>query len=133
MTIGDVLKDYRKLNKMSQNKFVEKSGISKGYISMLENNTNARNGKPIQPTIEMCKKIALGMDIELDELLKIIDGNQKISLSNSEQKQEKPDLLLQKIVKCYNQMNNTGRAALAEQAEFIQIKHPLNKTNEGVM
>ncbi len=131
MTIGDALKDYRKKHKISQDKFVEKSGISKGYISMLENNTNPRNGKPIEPTLEMLRKLAYGMDISLDELLLAIDGKQKILLSdNGKTKGEKADELLQKIINCYRKTDDVGRNSLLEQAEFIQSKHPRNKTND---
>lgn len=132
MTIGDMLKDYRKKNKMSQDKFVAKSGISKGYISMLENNTNSRNGKPIEPTLEMLRKLAFGMDIRLDELLLAVDGNQKISLrTEREEKKGKSDPLLQKILDCYNEMDRTGRENLAEQAEYLLGKHPRTKEKEA--
>lgn len=132
MTIGDVLKDYRKKNKISQDKFSEKTGISKGYISMLENNINARNNKPIAPTIEMLKKLALGMDIGLDELLILTDEKQKISLDNElNKKKEKKDIVLQRIIDCYNGMDDTGKNGLVDQAEYLLSKHPKAKSQIG--
>lgn len=87
MTIGDILKKYRTENKISQSEFAKISGISKGYISMLENNTNARDGKPITPTLEMLQKISRGMNISLNELLEKIGGKQKNRLFLIKKKQ----------------------------------------------
>ena len=36
MTLGDLIKNYREETGMSMDEFAEKSGLSKGYISMLE-------------------------------------------------------------------------------------------------
>lgn len=80
MTLGDILKQYREDNKISMDEFSKRSSLSKGYISMLENNTNPRNNKPIAPTLPTIKKIAIGMNMDLDSLFKILDGEQEISL-----------------------------------------------------
>jgi repressor LexA len=82
MTLGDIIKQYREDNKMSMEDFSKKSTLSKGYISMLENNINPRNNKPIAPTLPSIKKIALGMNTDLDSLLKILDSEQEISLED---------------------------------------------------
>lgn len=83
MTLGDILKSYRSENSLSMEEFAKKSGISKGYISMLENNINPRNRKPIAPTLPTIQKIADGMGVDIDILLKSLDGNQKISLDQT--------------------------------------------------
>lgn len=131
MTVGDILKKYRKKNHISQDKFSEKSGISKGYISMLENNKNARDGKPIAPTLEMLQKLSIGMEIELDELMKLVDGKQKISLTSEAATVKTKDIRLQKIIDCYNSMDDVGKDNLAEQAEFILGKYPNRKKDTG--
>lgn len=82
MTLGDILKQYREDNKISMDEFSKKSSLSKGYISMLENNTNPRNNKPIAPTLPTIKKIASGMNMDVDSLLKLLDGEQEISLED---------------------------------------------------
>ena len=82
MTLGDILKKYREDNHISMDDFSKKSTLSKGYISMLENNINPRNNKPIAPTLPTIQKIALGMNIDTDSLLKLLDNKQKISLEN---------------------------------------------------
>lgn len=131
MTIGDILKDYRKKHELSQDKFVEKSGISKGYVSMLENNTNARNGKPIQPTIETLRKLACGMDIELDDLLKLLDGKQEISLSIGKERNEigKFPSQLSNLITKAQQLNQKGVKELEKHADLLLLSDEYRKIN----
>lgn len=82
MTLGDIVRQYREENKISMDDFAQRCKLSKGYISMLENNINPRNNKPIAPTLPTIKKIATGMNKDLDLLLKVLDGKQKISLAD---------------------------------------------------
>ncbi len=84
MTLGDILKQYREKHNISMDEFSRRSSLSKGYISMLENNINPRNNKPIAPTLPTIRKIALGMNMDTDILLKALDGNQEISLDSSD-------------------------------------------------
>ena len=42
MTIGDVIKEFRKLNDLSLEEFGKMAGLSKSYVSMLENNKDPR-------------------------------------------------------------------------------------------
>ena len=55
MTLGEIVKEYRIAHNMSMDVFASRSGLSKGYISMLEKNVNPKNGKPITPSIETIK------------------------------------------------------------------------------
>lgn len=82
MTIGDLVKEYRTANDLSQSDFGERCGLSKGYISMLERNVNPRNNKPIAPTIETLDQIAKGMMITLDELFDIM-GDENVSIQQT--------------------------------------------------
>ena len=84
MTLGDILKQYREKHNISMDEFSKRSSLSKGYISMLENNINPRNNKPIAPTLPTIRKIALGMNTDTDILLKALDDNQEISLDSSD-------------------------------------------------
>jgi len=79
MTLGDLIKHYRKEHKLSMQKFADNAKVSKGYISMLENERNPISGKPIVPTIETIKNIALAMGLSSDELVSTLDKNQEIS------------------------------------------------------
>lgn len=80
MTLGDIIKNYRECKNITLGEFADASSLSKGYISMLENNINPRNNKPISPTLPSIAKVASGMGIELDVLLKMLDSKQSVQL-----------------------------------------------------
>lgn len=82
MTLGDIIKKYREDNNISMGEFANNCSLSKGYISMLENNINPRNQKPISPTLPSIAKVANGMKIDLDTLLKMMDNEQTIDLTS---------------------------------------------------
>lgn len=80
MTLGDLVKEYREKRNISMEEFSKMSNLSKGYISMLENNINPRNDKPIAPTLPTIKKIALAMNMDIDSILKVLNSDQEINL-----------------------------------------------------
>ena len=80
MTLGDVISEYRAKHGLSMEKFAEMSGISKGYISMLERNQTQRGEEP-SPSYEMYKNVARTIGIDVDELIRTVEG--KISLHDS--------------------------------------------------
>lgn len=82
MKLGDIIKSYREVNNMSMDDFAKVSGISKGYISMLEKNINTRTGKEIKPAVETIQKAAKGMFMTFDELFAMIDPEAKIKLNS---------------------------------------------------
>ena len=86
MTLGDLVKEYREKHNISMDEFSRTCNLSKGYISMLENNINPRNDKPIAPTLPTIKKIALAMKMDIDSLLKALNSNQEINLDAEEKK-----------------------------------------------
>lgn len=77
MTLGDIIFSYRTEHKMSMDGFAELSGISKGYISMLEKNKTQRGEEP-SPSIDIYRNVAKAMGLDVDELIRMVDG--KISL-----------------------------------------------------
>lgn len=99
MTLGDIIRDYRAAHNLSMDKFSEISGISKGYISMLEKNKTARGDEP-SPSFEMFKSVAKTIGMEVDDLIRTVEG--KISFSTDVEKSpgnisitEAEDLMLQ--------------------------------------
>lgn len=81
MTLGDIVKNYRDNHDLSMDAFANKSGLSKGYISMLEKNRNPKTGKPITPSLETIRTVAKAINIEIDALLKILDNEQDLMLN----------------------------------------------------
>ena len=80
MTLGDIISEYRATHSLSMAQFAERSGISKAYISMLERNRTQRGDIP-SPSIEVYRSVACALGIDVDELIRRVDGN--ISLSHS--------------------------------------------------
>ena len=58
MTLGEYLKDYRKRHHISMQEFSEMSGISKGYISMLERGQHPQSSRALVPSIELGRERA---------------------------------------------------------------------------
>lgn len=81
MTLGQLIKQYRKENQLSQRQFAAICDVSNGYISMLEEGKNPKTQEPIVPSIITMKKLALAMHITIDELFAAID-EMEVSLSN---------------------------------------------------
>ena len=81
MTLGDLIKNYRKENNYSMERFAKRCGLSKSYISMLEANKDPR-GKQIVPRIETVIKVADAMNTTLDELIAELDYNFAVRINN---------------------------------------------------
>ncbi len=83
MNIGEIIKQYRTERKLSMDNFSKQSGLTKGYISMLEKNEHPKSKKPIIPTEETIVKVAKGMNVEIDDILEKLDPNQEIQINLS--------------------------------------------------
>lgn len=77
MFLGDLIKQYRTINKLSLREFASRCGLSHTYISALEKNIDSRTGKPIAPTLDTVKYVAKGMNTSIEEILKILDEDQE--------------------------------------------------------
>lgn len=81
MILGDLIKEYRLNNKMSLREFAQRCGLSHTYISALEKNIDPRTGKPIAPTLDTVKYISKGMNLSIEEILKILDDEQEFKMN----------------------------------------------------
>ena len=73
MILGDLIKEYRTIHKLSLRDFAQRCGLSHTYISALEKNIDSRTGKPIAPTLDTVKYISKGMNLSIEEILKILN------------------------------------------------------------
>lgn len=80
MKLGEIIKNYRETNRLSLADMGARTGFSKTYISMLENNYNPSTKKPIIPTPITLKKFADAMNMTLNELVSKLDPDQIIDL-----------------------------------------------------
>ena len=86
MTLGEIIKKYRKDNGLSMDAFSEKSGISKAYISLLEKNKHPKTGKSITPSIQCIKQAADAMNIDFNLLFSKIDSDVTLTAENKTHK-----------------------------------------------
>ena len=77
MKLKEKLKRYREEKNLSQRQFAIKSGLSNGYISMIEEGKNPKTNEPIIPTLATLKKIASAMEISVSELINETEDMQK--------------------------------------------------------
>ena len=82
MDLGTIIKKYRNEHSLSLRDFSKRCNLSYTYISMLEKGSDYRNNKPLSPTLDAVTKIALGLNLSLEDLLKIMD-NQEINLKGT--------------------------------------------------
>lgn len=86
MILGEIIKEFRTTHKMSMEVFAKNSGLTKGYISMLEKNEHPKTKKPIIPTEETLTKVAKGMMVDIDTILEKLDPEQEIQINVSPNK-----------------------------------------------
>lgn len=72
MTLGNVIRSFRDVNSLTMDDFARMSGLSKSYISMLENNKDPR-GNTITPSIETIDKVANAIGVDIDTIINQID------------------------------------------------------------
>ena len=90
MTLGEVVVEYRKAHNISQRSFAKMCGMSNAYISMLENNRNAKTGLPIVPSLTAIKNVARAMGTPLNDVLEMM-GDVPVALAfEDEQPQPLP-------------------------------------------
>ena len=81
MTLGNVISEFRNLNRLTMEDFSKMSGLSKSYISMLERNRDPR-GNTINPSIEVIDKVANAIGVDLDALISTIDQDVIVNSSD---------------------------------------------------
>lgn len=74
MKLGKLIRDYRSDHDMTQEDFAAKSGLSKGYVSMLESGKNPRTGKPLTPSLQVTKQVADAIGMSLSDVLAMTEA-----------------------------------------------------------
>ncbi len=99
MYIGEIIKDYRIKNNISQRAFAERTSLSPSYINTLEKVYNPKNGKPYSVTIEVATELSKAMFMSIQDLLFLINNDQAfiINSTNTNLKIDKPENPVVKI------------------------------------
>lgn len=133
MKLGEIIKKYRLENNLTTAELATKCNLSKGYISMLENNFKpSGRKKDITPSLEAIKKISVGTGIEFDTLLATIDGEVSLlplkedSLYNKLSDQEK------NLLDIYRDLDDKGQHTVdtVAQMEYERVKGGSTATNK---
>lgn len=73
MRLGQFIKDWRKEHKVTQEDLANAAGVTKGYISQLENDYKPNGKDTIIPTYTVLKGLANAMDIDINVFLNAVD------------------------------------------------------------
>jgi transcriptional regulator with XRE-family HTH domain len=119
MTLGDIVKNYRTEHGLSLREFSRISGVSNGYISMLEKNEHPKTKKPIVPSIEKMRCIANAMGMSFDSLLDMIDSDQPISIKKENAPAPSLTSSESDLLNKYRRLNSEGRKKLIERADEL--------------
>lgn len=85
MYLGEIIYKYRKEKKLTMDAFSQLSGLSKSYISMLEKNKHPQSSRKLIPSVETFKKVAKAIEIDTDELFRMVSGSQLVKLSDKKE------------------------------------------------
>lgn len=73
MKLGDYIKAYRGQHDLTMREFAAVSGLSAGYLSMLENDKNPKTGAAITPSLKTYKAVADATGISVNDLFALVD------------------------------------------------------------
>ena len=92
MTLGEFIKQYREEHNLSVRAFASQVGISPQAVLNIENGIGS-NGKPMTSTMKTYKKIAEGLGMTEQELLNLLNDNDRIIVNPSDNYAIRQDLL----------------------------------------
>lgn len=118
-------REYAKLNQKELAKIL---GISPSTLNGYERGNH-------DPKSDGLIKIAKACNVTTDFLLGLSDiVNKETGIQTKAEINKisfESDKRLQQIIHCYNEMDDTGRTSLADQADYLLLKHPHTKEKEA--
>lgn len=114
MKFGEIIRVFRKNNKMTMQEFADKAGLSKGYISMLEKNQHPQSQRRLVPSFETYLKVASAMNMSIDELVALLDDNETVRLNESSSSAPELELTEQeeRLVENFHRLSDSQQARL---------------------
>ncbi len=77
MTLGEIIKEYRRAHGLSQDVIAARSKLSKAYISVLERNINPRTEMPPIPSLKTINAVAHAINCDFMHIYERLDDNLK--------------------------------------------------------
>ncbi|MFM1541524.1 helix-turn-helix domain-containing protein [Helcococcus ovis] len=131
ITLGKIINKFRKEKNISMDKFSEMSGLSKGYISMLEKNLNPKTGAAITPSLETYQAVSKAIHIDFDELIKSVDSNSEVNLNSINYIPSKNMNNLSndeiKLLHYYNSSNKLGKERILTNSKEMAVLYPITR------
>lgn len=119
MKLKDLIRRYRRDNSLTMQDLADRSGLSKGYISMLEKGENPSTGEPIVPTLPTLKKLASALDMELDHLLSSFDSYISAEALTTT-KIAPQSRLIARTIGIMHQLTEDGQTVIVNHAELVK-------------
>lgn len=83
MYIGEIIKNYRTKNQLSQRAFAARTSLSPSYINTLEKIYNPKTGKPYSVTTDVAMELSKAMFINIEDLLSMLDKTQEFIINDN--------------------------------------------------
>jgi transcriptional regulator with XRE-family HTH domain len=116
MKLGEKIKKLRKAKRFTQGELADKVGISSNHLSRLERGV-------FQPSIEVVKRLASELDVDVDGLLsEEDDSSPAVSIKNRE---------LSERVKMIDQLEPEDQQAIMRVIDSMLTKHRMQKLLTG--
>lgn len=93
MYIGEIIKEYRTKNELSQRAFASRTTLSPSYINTLEKIYNPKTGKPYSVTTDAANELAKAMFMSVEDLLNLLNKDQEFIINSN----NKEELFISKI------------------------------------
>ena len=119
--LGEIVKQYRTENKLTMRDFAQRSGLSKGFISMLEQGYDSKTKKPISVcnlTYKTFLGISHGLGLpDVHSLFKLLDPGTVVQLAPVLCKDE------ENLLKDFRSLNDLGKKHVLETVELLINSH----------
>ena len=102
--LGEVFKEYRIKNKLTQEKIAEKLGISVKYISRIENGTG---GVKVETLVNYMNELSMSPNVIFEKL--IVNDNLKLQLELSQKSSELSDDKVQFLISVIDLLKNLDK------------------------
>lgn len=123
MTLGEWLKKYRAEHNMSMQDMADRCGFSKAYVSLLEKGINPTTKKPFSPTIQTFEKIARATGLDIDSLIKILDGEQPVTINARKTTLNYEET---KLLSDFNALSPDGKSMLLGVLSSLRVTHSVS-------
>lgn len=119
MKLGEMIRAFRDNNDMTMQEFADRSGLSKGYISMLEKNKHPQSKRELVPSFETYKKVASAIGMSLDDFLTVLDGDEVVRVNATTPAPLQLTDQEEHLVISFRGLNEDGREKAIERVEEL--------------